>query len=66
MRRSSRLPGQEISNWFFSDEDLREAINNIVDIPPKLRKPRKPVARETRVQTITHNAVLEVQINGKD
>jgi hypothetical protein len=50
----------EIANWYFSDEDLAEAICNIVDVPTYPRRERKPVARNS--QAITN---IKEDINGK-
>jgi len=45
VKRHKRKTGEEVSNWWFSDEDLQEAISHIVDVPAGLRKPRKLAPR---------------------
>jgi len=45
-RRGRKRTGEEVSNWWFSDEELAIAISNIVDVPPPPKKPRKRVPRK--------------------
>jgi hypothetical protein len=51
--KHKRKEGSEISNWWFSDEDLQEALNNIVDVPPKRKSPPR------KLVTVNDNAQKE-------